>query len=312
MRNIALSGAMFGDDILAHLEAAGKAGYKGVELRGMGPLLSGTADESFICEIEAIIKKYNLSIPTFSTWMGDYALLADDDAREKEFERADRFFKLAKRLGIKWLRVNATRVPPKQAEQKHYDLDQIWMRKVADLAKSYDLGIYIEMHHGSLCDTPEHTLKYLKMVDRDNVGIIVDPYNFYQVPAVCDKNALSQLLPYIVNIHVKDLVSLTDNTYPYSFEYEAFIPHAGRFIPIIPETQPRQMRYFANRRIGFGGIDWYHILTALDSLGYKGFLTVESTNGGDKHLPKGLELAQLCIDDLNNILDEVGGSYGSR
>ena len=35
MEKIALSGAMFGDDILTHIEVAGEVGYHGVELRGM-------------------------------------------------------------------------------------------------------------------------------------------------------------------------------------------------------------------------------------------------------------------------------------
>jgi sugar phosphate isomerase/epimerase len=306
MRKIALSGAMFGDDILRHLTVAGETGYKGIELRGMGPLLNGEANESFIVQIENSLKEGGLEVPTFSTWLGGYALKENDHEREKELERSQRFFALSERLKCPWVRVNPSRIPPAQSKKEQWETECKWMGKVADSAKEYGVGIYIEMHHGTLCDTKEHTQKYLDLISRENVGIILDPYNLYQVPTDCNRDTIQDLCKYIVNVHVKDLVALTDASYPYCFEYESFADHAGRFVTIIRENEPRKKRYFANRMVGQGGVDWYCIISALKDTGYKGFLTIEATNGNDPNLPEGRELAVQCYIAIHKILDQVG------
>ena len=182
MAKIALSGAMFGDDILTHIRVAGEVGYGGIELRGMGPLLNGSAEEEFIHKIEQELNSFNLTPVTFSTWLGCMALRESDKEREAELDRSTAFFSLAQRLNIPHVRVNPSRLPSFEAEQAHWKSDSLWLGKVADRAKEYGVSIYMEMHHGTLADTAQNSLRLIEMIGRDNVGLVFDPYNLFQVP----------------------------------------------------------------------------------------------------------------------------------
>jgi len=306
MHRIALSGAMFGDDILTHLRVAGETGYGGVELRGMGPLLHGQAEESFLAQIDAELARWNLTAVTLSTWLGCFALRGDDHEREAELVRCDRFFALAARWKCGHVRVNPARLPPSEAADAQWALDARWLARAADLAKSRGVGIFLEMHHGTLCDTREHSLRLLDLIARDNVGLVFDPYNLYQVPTDYAAETIQALVSRIVNVHVKDLVALTDSTYPHAFEYEAFVPHAGRFIPVQPARGPRPRRYFANRLINQGGIDWYHVAAALKAAGYPGYFTVEATSGKDPNMLDGRALAAHSHQEVARVLGTVG------
>ncbi len=306
MNRIALSGAMFGDDILTHLEVAGETGYGGVELRGMGPLLHGEAEESFLARIDAELARRNLEAVTLSTWLGCFALRADDREREAELARCERFFSLAARWKCGYVRVNPARLPPAEAADPQWVLDAQWLARAADLAKAHGVGIFLEMHHGTLCDTREHSLRLLDLIARDNAGLVFDPYNLYQVPTDYGTATIAALAPHIVNVHVKDLVALLGNTYPHAFEYEAFVPHAGRFIPVQAARAPRPKRYFANRLINQGGIDWYHVVAALKQAGYEGYFTVEATSGKDPNMLDGRELAAHSHQQVARLLEAAG------
>jgi sugar phosphate isomerase/epimerase len=306
MEKIALSGAMFGDDILTHIQVAGEVGYQGVELRGMGPLIHGTAEESLLTEIRDGLNRWNLFPICFSAWLGCYALRENDQAREKELEHSGNFFGLAQKLQCPHVRVNPSRLPPFEADESHWRTDSEWLARTADRAKEFGVSIYMEMHHGTLCDTKDNALRLLEMIGRDNVGLVFDPYNLYQIPTDCGIRAIQALAKAIVNVHVKDLVALLDNSYPYAFEFEAFVPHAGRFIPVQAQRSPREKRYFANRLINQGGLDWYHIIAALESAGYDGYLTVESTTGKDPNMLQGKELAAHCLREVQKLIETVG------
>jgi sugar phosphate isomerase/epimerase len=306
MKRIGLSGAMFGDDILTHLRVAGETGYGGVELRGMGPLLHGEADAAFLDQIDAALVRWNLVAVTLSTWLGCFALRRDDREREAELARSARFFALAARWKCGYVRVNPARLPPAEADDARWALDARWLARAADLARAQGVGIFLEMHHGTLCDTREHALRLLDLIARDNVGLVFDPYNLYQVPTDYGVEAIRALAPHIVNVHVKDLVSLLDDTYPHAFEYEAFVPHASRFIPVQAARGPRPKRYFANRLIGQGGIDWPHVVAALKAAGYQSFFTVEATSGKDPHMLDGGELAAHSHGEVARLLTAAG------
>lgn len=306
MHRIALSGAMFGDDILTHLRVAGETGYGGVELRGMGPLLHGQAEESFLARVDAALARWNLTAVTLSTWLGCFALRRDDREREAELARCDRLFALGARWKCGHVRVNPARLPPGEAADAQWTLDAHWLARAADLAKAWGVGVFLEMHHGTLCDTRDHALRLLDLIARDNVGLVFDPYNLYQVPTDYGAEAIRALAPHIVNVHVKDLVALADNTYPHGFEYEAFVPHAGRFIPVQPARRPRPHRYFANRLINQGGIDWYHVAAALKAVGYPGYFTVEATSGKDPNMLDGEALAAHSRQEVARVLEIVG------
>lgn len=303
MFKVALSGAMFGDDILTHICVAGETGYQGVELRGMGPLINGTADELLLKQILESLQKWSLFPISFSTWLGCYALRKTAQEREKEMQRALRFFELAQKIGCPYVRVNPSRLPPAEAEPWHWKEDSAWIAKTADKAKGFGISIYMEMHHGTLCDTKDNALRLLDMIARDNVGLVFDPYNLYQIPTDYGAETIQALAKWIVNVHVKDLVGLRDNSYPFAFEFENFIAHAGRFIPVQPQKGHREKRYFAERLINQGALDWYHVVSALRSAGYKGFLTVESTPGKDPNMPKGRELAHHCFLEVQKIIE---------
>ena len=299
---LALSGAMFGDDILKHIEVAGKIGYLGVEIRGMGPLIDGLPDNIFLDKIENKLRHYNLAVSCLSTWLGGFALRDSEIERNKELDRCISFFKLARRLNCPFIRVNPARVPPLEATEDIWKLDSSWIIKAADLATEFNITILLELHHGTICDTPDNALKLWNMVNKKNVGFVYDPYNLIQIPCEYGIDTINKLGSKIFNVHCKDIIPLKGESYPYAFEFEDFIPHAGRFIPVKPQQSARERRYFANRLINQGALDWHHIIESLKEIGYDLYLTVEATSGKDPEMLKGSELAAHCYDQLARIL----------
>lgn len=299
MFKIGLSGQMFdAESIWDHLTAAAACGYETVELRSTH-VKPGLPQET-IEKIKAFLQKKGISVNALSCFTGNYGLLTDEEA-EKAFETFKEYVALAVTLEAPMIRVWAAWQASAEADETVWERAAYWMKKSGEYAAEYGKKLVMEMHHGTLCDTADSSLRLLEMIGCDNVGLTLDPVNLYQVPENYTEKTIKKLGKHIFNVHIKDIIELQTGENPYCFEYGFYAGHIGRFTPV-RYTPSETKRYFAHRLIGQGGVDWNGVIKALQDIGYAGALIVESVDEGNKYMPSGHNLAKQCIADVKNLL----------
>ena len=299
MFKIGLSGQMFDDrSIWDHLEAAAKYGYDTVELRSTH-LNPGTSPDT-LNEIKDFLSRKNISVNGLSCFTGNYALL-DEDGCETAFEIFKKYVDIASFMSARSVRVWPGWIESCKADDDTFRKAAKWMQISADYAKEKGILLFMEMHHGTLCDKADASLRLLELIDRDNVGLTLDPVNLYQVPENYTHETITKLKKYIFNVHIKDIVKLDTGCHPYCFEYGFYAKHIGRFTPVHFEER-EEKQYFTHRRILQGGVDWHGVISALEEIGYDGAIVVESVQEGNKFLPSGANLAKACMDDVKELL----------
>ena len=299
MFKIGLSGQMFDDkSIWDHLEAAAKYGYDTVELRATH--VNPNTPVALLQEIKSFLLENNISVNGLSCFTGNYALL-DEERCLAAFETFKKFVDIAEYMNARSVRVWPGWIESAKADSQTVERASKWMRISADYAKEKGVLLFIEMHHGTLCDKADAALALLEAIDRNNVGLTFDPVNLYQVPENYVHETVRKLKKYIFNVHIKDIVKLDSGCHPYCFEYSFYAKHIGRFTPVHFEERAEK-QYYTHRRILQGGVDWHGVISALDEIGYNGALVVESVQEGNKYMPSGANLAKACMDDVKELL----------
>ena len=299
MYKIGLSGQMFDDrSVWEHLDAAAKYGYQAVELRSTH--INPNVSEDVLMEVKAFLEEKGIAVNGLSCFTGNYALL-DDAGCEAAFEVFKKYVGLAVKLSAKSVRVWPGWVESANADEAIFAKAAKWMRKSGEYAAEKGILIFIEMHHGTLCDRADSSLKLLDMIGCDNVGLTLDPVNLYQVPENYTEETITKLGKHIFNVHIKDIVVLADGSHPYCFEYGFYAKHIGRFTPVVFEEREKK-QYFTHRRILQGGVDWHGVIAGLEKIGYDGAIVVESVQEGNQLLPSGDNLAKACMEDVKELL----------
>lgn len=305
MFEVGLSGQMFDNQtVWDHIDAAHSFGYSCVELRSTHVKPDLPEDEKKT--IRSKVKDEGLYTSCLSCFVGNYGLLTDEEC-ETAFENLKRYVDLACFFDSDMIRTWPAWQESASAPQQVWDKAAEWMKKSAQYAASCGRRLVIEMHHGTLCDTAPSSLRLLKMIDEENVGVTLDPVNIYQVPANYGNEAIKTLGRYLFNVHIKDIVELETGDYPYSFTYSFYAKHIGRFAKVIPPQNLKKERYYCHRRINAGGLDWAHVLKSLKSNGYSGRLIVESVSETDLLMPSGKELAGACYADITDLCKALSG-----
>lgn len=292
---IGLSGQMFDElPVWEHLRAAADYGYKGVELRSTH--VSPQTPESELAKIRLFLTEHNIKVTGLSCFTGNYGLLSEEECLQA-FDVFKQFIKLACYLDAETVRVWPAWQASAAAPKEVWDRAAYWLKKSGQYASRYRKKIVIEMHHGTLCDTPASSLRLIEMIGLKNVGLTFDPVNLYQTPAEHGAQAVYELGANIFNVHVKDIICLDKNS-PYVFAYSYYATHIGRFAKVVSPEGLVQERYYAHRRISQGAINWPAILAALQKINYKGYLTVESVAENNRDMPSGRELAKMSYEDI--------------
>ena len=296
---IGLSGAMFDTaSYREHLEAAAENAYDSIQLRSIH--VAPGVSEAVIDDILAFVKERHIALNGLSCFTGNYGLL-DDTACSAAFENFTQYVALAVALNAGMLRVWPGWQASAAASPHVWKQAARWMRKSADYASERGIRIAMEMHHGTLCDSAAASVRLLEEIGQDNVGVMLDPVNLYQAPADYGPRAIASLADRIFDVHVKDIVALTGNYFPYAFEYSYYVKHIGRFAKVVP-PQGSGERYFCHRRIHHGGVDWASVIHGLQQIHYRGYLTVESVCENNRLMPEGRRLAAVCKNDLEELL----------
>ncbi|MFA6714782.1 MAG: sugar phosphate isomerase/epimerase [Victivallales bacterium] len=298
MYKIFLSGQMFDAfPVEVHLDAARDFGYDGIQLRSTHAKPDTPREE-----LDGILAS-GLPINALSCFVGNYGVISEEKCREA-FDIFVSYVRLAVKMGTNIIRVWPAWQESASAPFEVWRRAAKWIKKSADFAADHGIKLAMEMHHGTLCDGADSSLKLLEMINCPNVGIILDAVNLYQVPADYGPAAIRKLGKYIFDVHVKDIIRLEGNYSRAAFAYSYYAKHIGRFTPVVPPDLAAE-RFYAHRRINQGGIDWTAVVFGLKEISYTGTLTVESVSENNFFMPSGRNLAEVCINDVKEILKSM-------
>ncbi len=236
------------------IEALARIGYDGIEPRGAEPHLAVDTPVERVKEICTLLDDAGLRTSCLATYTGGYSRKTDPECQQ-ELDNLAKFLEFARILGCDLVRHGAGGPSPRQASQEQFERGVEWMQKAGDLAASAGCRLAIELHHGGLAESADDAHRLLKAVNRDNVGVILDPGNMYISHADYGEKAVGLLGDRIFHVHVKDELrvgSIIDSS--------CFA--AGD-------------EFYQHKLLGQGAVDHVPAFRALKELGYTGYLSCE-------------------------------------
>lgn len=184
----------------------------------------------------------------------------DPSLNPKLIEKSKILVDYAKKLGTDIITTHIG-VVPEDINHPRFAIMQKACQELADYADS--MGAHFAVETG-----PEKaiTLKtFLDTLGSKGVAVNMDPANFVMVTGDDPVKAVHTLKDYIVHTHAKDGNKLYDLS--------------PEIIYGMSESDMLQLPAFEEVPLGKGGVDFKAYLTALEEIGYKGFLTIEREVG---------------------------------
>lgn len=130
--------------------------------------------------------------------------------------------------------------------------------KVEELASQYGVRANIEIHNGNMCSSASLAYRFVSHFDPDHIGVIFDPGNMVYEGYENWQLGLELLGPYLSHLHVKNAV---------------WVEVGGHGTPKRWKTIPASMRE--------GLVPWKYVISVLDKVGYKGWMSLEDFSSGD-------------------------------
>lgn len=163
------------------LRMVSDVGARYVELMGegwAGSHIPPTMSLERAAELRRLMDYLGLEAIAISSYVGrpGFSMLGDAEA-VKEYEDYLRYLRLLDVLGAKAIRVLPGGPSPREAEERHWEQSVRWVRMCADANPK--VRVLLEMHHNTLIEDTQSALRYLSLVDRENVGLIYDPSNLF-------------------------------------------------------------------------------------------------------------------------------------
>lgn len=155
-------------------------------------------------------------------------------------------------------------VIPSDKNHPRYKIMQDACYELAQYANS--VGAHFAVETGP--ETAETLKTFLDSLSSKGVAVNLDPANFAMVTGDDPVQAVHTLKNYIVHTHAKDGIKLVDGNPEYIY---------GIVHPVPEEFAG--VTYFKEVPLGTGSVPFDKYLTALDEIGYKGFLTIERECG---------------------------------
>lgn len=257
------------------IELAADMGFEGIEFTDIKPP-EGVSAEDYAVALREESTKQRLPIVNYTVG-ADFLNCKDS---EKETERLIRQVEIAKLLGAKGMRHDATG-GYKTQEKSYKGFAQALPTlvhccgAVSDYAAQYGISTMVE-NHGYFCQESSRVEQLVNSVARPNFGALIDVGNF-----VCaDDNpasAVGRLAPYVKHVHVKDFYIRSGN---------GFHPGTG-FFP------SRGGQYLRGAIIGQGDVPVYQCLSVLKNSGYDGYVSIEFEGMEESLLAIGIALTNL-------------------
>lgn len=252
----------FPGSLKERLSLAEKLGLKGVQVYGIEGEISPEMTVSARAEFKKELADRGL---TLSAVCGDLGHGFFDPEHNKEnIERSKRILELAKELGTDVVTTHIG-VVPKDPSHPRYGIMQDACGQLAEYANQ--LGSHFAIETGP--EPADVLRKFLDTLPSDGVGVNLDPANLHMCFNCDATEAVRILKPYIVHTHAKDGV------------YKKFCDSEIMYgiLPLPADYQEED--YCEEVPLGQGGVNWKEYLSALDGIGYRGFLTIERETGDD-------------------------------
>lgn len=252
----------FPGSLKERLSLAEKLGLKGVQVYGIEGEISPEMTVSARAEFKKELADRGL---TLSAVCGDLGHGFFDPKHNKEnIERSKRILELAKELGTDVVTTHIG-VVPKDPSHPRYGIMQDACGQLAEYANQ--LGSHFAIETGP--EPADVLRKFLDTLPSDGVGVNLDPANLHMCFNCDAAEAVRILKPYIVHTHAKDGV------------YKKFCDSEIMYgiLPLPADYQEED--YCEEVPLGQGGVNWKEYLSALDGIGYRGFLTIERETGDD-------------------------------
>jgi sugar phosphate isomerase/epimerase len=233
---------------------------------------------------------YGCSTPVFKCELDDATAIA---AHREIFKRS---LDVARELKCDLLRVFTffRSVNPSDPAKQRRVVEQLW--GLLELAEGSGVRLGLENEHSCLAATAEETAAILGPLPADRVGAIWDPCNVLYVPGADAPTPadLARLGSRIFHLHVKDAVRRSGAL------------RSGELIAV-------------GTPVGIGDVDWRAHFRALQAMGYRGLLSLETHWRLEKidesllHLPAGHAFShggepasRTCLHNLRALLETLG------
>ena len=251
----------FRKDIRSSIETAARLGANGVQIYAVKGEVSPEMTPAARRELRDIVQSNGLVISALCGDLGTGGFAFRENNAAK-VERSKRIVDLAKELGTDIITTHIGVVPLDSSSERFAVMQQA-CGELADYAAS--VGAHFAIETGP---EPAAVLKgFLDTIHSTGLGVNLDPAN---LKMVCDDDptiAVYILKDYIVHTHAKDGVMLyyKDPEIIYGLKQETIVTDNS----------------FAEVPLGRGSVDFPEYLTALEKVGYQGFLTIEREVGDE-------------------------------
>jgi len=254
----------FKTDRTSAIEKAAKLGVDGIQMYATS---GESAPENLDAGARKALKKQIADAGlVISALCGDLGMgFGNKDKNPALIAKSKLILDLANDLGTNIVTTHIG-VVPSDSNHERYKIMPEACYELADYAKQNGSHFAVETgpeRSTTLCG-------FLDSLGSDGVAVNLDPANLRMVIDEDSTEAVKNLAKYIVHTHAKDGVMLTRGN-P-EFIYSVVHP--------IPE-EVKKMKFFEERPLGEGAVNFPAYLKALEEIGYKGFLTVERESGAD-------------------------------
>ena len=240
---------------------ANEIGCTGVEIMGKGwkgTHIGSDSNVFYMKTLKKLADDMKLEIVDVATYVDGFCDRSDADCKI-QFAEMQKYLDIADILGSKYVRVGPGATPVKEAQEYHYTKAAYWLQKCCDEAKKHNKKLLMEIHFGGIIENADSTLKLLKMVNRDHIGLTFDPANWLCQGVPYDVEVMKSLYRYIWHFHVKDVKILKEKK-PGCVEVE------GRFSEFVA--------------LGDGDMEYKQYFKELKNSKYEGYITIESHASG--------------------------------
>ncbi|MFF2447433.1 sugar phosphate isomerase/epimerase family protein [Neobacillus sp. NPDC058068] len=256
--------------ILEFIDYAASIGVEGVELLD----IYWTNEEVEIPLVLSLLKEKNLQVSAYD--ITNNFVNASKEERDLEAARVRKSIDIAKKLNTTMVRIFSGDVQ----EGVSFEQGKQWiiegLKESAKYAEENGVILGIE-NHGYFAGHSAQVAELIEAVDSPNVQSTLDTGNFLLVDED-PKAAVTALRHYAVHVHFKDFVAV-DNDY----DGPAFKSISGN--------------KFVGTAAGEGSIDLKHVISELNSVHYKGWLSVEFEGAGDAKIG-----TEKSVENLKNIV----------
>lgn len=259
---------------------ASELGFNGVQIYATRGVFSADGlNKEARAKYKKLLRDSKLEISALCGDMGGhgYQIAADNPLR---IEKTKRIIDIAEDFETSVVTTHIGVIPADKSEER-YKVMLDALTACGNYAKTRGVTLAIETG-------PESAKVLLDFIDdtQGGVGVNLDPANFVMVTGQDPVEAVKLLGKHIVHTHVKDGKMLI-KTDP-KIIYDCFAVGGIEGLNIAD--------YFKEVPVGTGDVDFPAYITALKSIGYDGYLTIEREAGGDRI--KDISSAKSFIESL--------------